>query len=128
MKQAYTSIKNAPEAVGPYSIAVATDNLIFTSGQLPIDVKTGEISGETPAEQAKYALDNLQTVIQSLGSDMENVIKVNVFITDMDSFGSINEVYAQYFKVNCPARSCVEVSKLPKGALVEIEAIALIKK
>ncbi len=127
MKQVYTSIKGAPEAVGPYSIAVSTDNLIFTSGQLPMDAKTGEILGETPAEQAKYALDNLQTIIQGLGSDLENVIKVTVFITDMDSFGSVNEVYAQYFKDNCPARSCVEVSKLPKGALVEIEAIVLKK-
>ena len=128
MKQVYKSVKNAPEAIGPYSAAVSAGNLLFTSGQLPIDVKTGEISGKTPAEQAKYALDNLQTIVQSLGSDLENVIKVTVYITDMDSFGSVNEVYGQYFKDNCPARSCVEVSKLPKGALVEIEAIALIKK
>jgi len=128
MKQVYTSIKGAPEAIGPYSIAVSTDNLVFTSGQLPIDVKTGEIAGATAGEQAKFALDNVQTIVQSLGSDLENVIKVNIFITDMDSFGEINEVYAGYFKENCPARSCVEVSKLPKGALVEIEAIALIKQ
>ncbi len=128
MKQVYTSVKGAPEAVGPYSVAVSADNLLFTSGQLPIDVNTGEISGTTHGEQAKFALDNLQTVVQSLGSDLENVIKVNIYITDMDSFGQVNEVYAQYFKDNCPARSCVEVSKLPKGALVEIEATALIKK
>ncbi len=127
MKQVYKSIENAPEAIGPYSVGVSVGNLLFTSGQLPIDVKTGEISGETPAEQAKYALDNLQTIVQSVGSDLEDVVKVTVFITDMDSFGSINEVYGQYFKDNCPARSCVEVSKLPKGALVEIEAIVFIK-
>ena len=128
MKQVYTKIEGAPEAVGPYSIAVVTGNLAFTSGQLPIDMKTGEIAGKTHAEQAKYALDNVQTIVKELGSDMENVVKVNIFITDMDSFAQVNEVYAQYFKADCPARSCVEVSKLPKGALVEIEAVALISK
>lgn len=126
MKKAYTKVDNAPEAVGPYSVAVSADNLLFTSGQLPIDVKSGEIAGKNAAEQAKVALDNVQTILQGLNSDLQNVIKVTVYLTDMDSFSQVNEVYAQYFKDKCPARSCVEVSRLPKGAQVEIEAIALI--
>lgn len=125
MKKVYTKVEGAPEAVGPYSVAVSADNLLFTSGQLPIDVRTGKIAGKTAAEQAKFALDNIQTILQGLNSDLENVIKVNIYLTDMDSFAQVNEVYSQYFKDKCPARSCVEVSKLPKDALVEIEVIAL---
>ena len=125
MKKVYTKVEGAPEAVGPYSVAVSADNLLFTSGQLPIDVRTGKIAGKTAAEQAKFALDNIQTILQGLNSDLENVIKVNIYLTDMDSFAQVNEVYSQYFKDRYPARSCVEVSKLPKDALVEIEAIAL---
>ncbi len=125
MKKVYTKVEGAPEAVGPYSVAVSADNLLFTSGQLPIDVRTGKIAGKTAAEQAKFALDNIQTILQGLNSDLENVIKVNIYLTDMDSFAQVNEVYSQYFKDRCPARSCVEVSKLPKDALVEIETIAL---
>ncbi len=125
MKKVYTKVEGAPGAVGPYSVAVSADNLLFISGQLPIDVQTGEIAGKTAAEQAKFALDNIQTILQGLNSDLENVIKVNIYLTDMDSFAQVNEVYSQYFKDRYPARSCVEVSKLPKDALVEIEAIAL---
>jgi 2-iminobutanoate/2-iminopropanoate deaminase len=128
MRKTFDSVEGAPEAVGPYSIAVSTGDTLYTSGQLPMDAGTGEIIGDTPAEQAKYALKNLKTIIEKLGSDMKNVIKVTIFLTDMGSFANVNEVYSTYFTENCPARSCVEVSNLPKGAQVEIEAIAQIIK
>ena len=128
MRKAFNSVEGAPGAVGPYSVAVSAGDMLFTSGQLPMDAKTGEILGETAVTQAKYALDNLKTVIEKLGSDMESVVKVTIYMTDIACFGEVNEVYAQYFKGSCPARSCVEVSNLPKGAQIEIEAIAQINK
>ncbi len=126
MRKAFTSVEGAPGAVGPYSVAVSSGNMLFTSGQLPIDIKTGEITGDTAVTQAKYALDNLKTIIEKLGSDMESVVKVTIYLTDITCFAEVNEVYAQYFKGSCPARSLVEVSNLPKGAQIEIEAIAMI--
>jgi len=128
MKETFGSVEGAPMAVGPYSIAVSAGNLLYTSGQLPIDVETGNIIGETAAIQAKYSLENLKTVIEKLGSDMKNVIKVTIFMTDIGCFSEVNDVYAEYFKESYPARSCVEVSNLPKGAQIEIEAIALMNK
>lgn len=128
MKKTFDSVEGAPKAVGPYSIAVSTGDLLYTSGQLPMDAGTGEIVGDTPAEQARYALENLKAIIEKLDSDMKNVIKITIFLTDMGSFSSVNEVYSTYFTENCPARSCVEVSNLPKGAQIEIEAIAQINK
>lgn len=125
MKQVFAGVEGAPEAIGPYSVAVANNDLIFTSGQLPIDTKTGTISGETAALQTKVAMDNLQAILLGVGSDLKNVLKVTIFLTDMSSFAEVNEVYSQYFKEQCPARTCVEVSGLPKGAYVEIEAVAL---
>ena len=125
MRKAFTSVEGAPGAVGPYSVAVSSGNMLFTSGQLPIDIKTGEITGDTAVAQAKYALDNLKTIIEKLGSDMESVVKVTIYLTDITCFTEVNEVYAQYFKGSCPARSLVEVSNLPKGAQIEIEAIAM---
>jgi 2-iminobutanoate/2-iminopropanoate deaminase len=126
IRKTFSSVEGAPSAVGPYSVAVSVGNLLFTSGQLPIDVKTGEITGETGATQAKYCLDNLKKVLEELGSDMASVIKVTIFLTDITCFGEVNEVYAQYFKESCPARSCVEVSNLPKGAQIEIEVVSMI--
>jgi len=125
MKKTFDKVEGAPSAVGPYSVAVSTGDMLYTSGQLPMDPVTGEIIGDTPADQARYSLENLKNVIENLGSKMENVVKVTIFITDMDSFAEINNVYSEFFLENCPARSCVEVSRLPKDALIEIEAIAL---
>ena len=125
MKKVFAKIEGAPEAIGPYSVAVSTGDLLFVSGQLSFDVKTGTIAGTTAAEQADVVMRNIQTILENLHSSLEHVVKTTIFLTDMDSFSEVNEVYGRYFKENCPARSCVEVSRLPKGALVEIETIAL---
>ena len=114
---------SAPAAVGPYSQAVETDNFVFASGQIALNPATGEMAEGIEA-QAHQALKNAQAVISASGAKWENVIKTTVFITNIDDFSKVNEIYATYFKQPYPARSCVEVSKLPKGALIEIEVIA----
>lgn len=114
---------SAPAAVGPYSQAVETDNFVFASGQIALNPATGEMAEGIEA-QAHQALKNAQAVIAASGAKWENVIKTTVFITNIDDFGKVNEIYATYFKQPYPARSCVEVSKLPKGALIEVEVIA----
>lgn len=121
-KQIHTD--RAPAAIGPYSQAVDLGELVFTSGQIPVDPATGAISGDI-AEQAHQCLKNLKAVLQAAGSGMDKVIKTTVFIADMNQFGTINGVYEQYFAQSYPARSCVEAAKLPKGVGIEIEAIAL---
>lgn len=115
--------KEAPSAVGPYSQAIELDNLVFASGQIAIDPKTGEVVEGLEA-QAHQVLKNAQAVIAASGAKWENVVKTTVFITNINDFAKVNEIYAQYFKQPYPARSCVEVGKLPKGALLEIEVIA----
>lgn len=118
--------EKAPAAVGPYSQAVIADNrIIFTSGQIPLDPKTGNVVGSDIATQAAQALKNLEAVVEEAGFHMKDIVKTTVFITDMAQFAVVNEVYAKFFVTEAPARSCVEVSKLPKGCLVEIEAIAV---
>lgn len=114
---------NAPGAVGPYSQAIEIDNLVFASGQIALDPATGEMAEGIEA-QAHQALKNAQAVINASGAKWENVIKTTVFITNIDDFAKVNKIYATYFTQPYPARSCVEVSKLPKGALIEIEVIA----
>ena len=114
---------SAPAAVGPYSQAVETDNFVFASGQIALNPATGEMAEGIEA-QAHQALKNAQAVIAASGAKWENVIKTTVFITNIDDFGKVNEIYATYFKQPYPVRSCVEVSKLPKGALIEVEVIA----
>lgn len=114
---------SAPAAVGPYSQAVETDNFVFASGQIALNPATGEMAEGIEA-QAHQALKNAQAVIAASGAKWENVIKTTVFITNIDDFGKVNKIYATYFKQPYPARSCVEVSKLPKGALIEVEVIA----
>lgn len=119
---------NSPKAIGPYSHAVVCGNLVYSSGQLPIDAATGNIVvGDVQVQTAK-ALENLKTVFIDCGTSLENVIKTTVYIKDMSQFSLINEVYAKYFTSNFPARTCIEVARLPKDALVEIEAIAIITK
>jgi 2-iminobutanoate/2-iminopropanoate deaminase len=116
--------KKAPTAIGPYSPALKVGNLIFASGQIPVDPKTGKmIEGEIEA-QARIALDNLKAVLEPYSIGLENVVKTTVFLKDMNNFTQVNKVYGEYFKDKFPARSCIEVSRLPKDAEIEIEAIA----
>lgn len=115
---------NAPAAIGPYSQAVCAGNFIYTSGQIPINPKTGTIPDRV-AEQARQALDNLKAVLEAAGAGMEDVIKTTVFIADMDDFAVVNDVYAAYFHADYPARSCIQAARLPKDVRIEIEAIAV---
>ncbi len=117
---------NAPSAIGPYSQGIVSGGLLFSSGQIPIDPATGNIVSGGSAEQARQALKNLKAVIEAGGSDMSKVIKTVVFIKNMDDFAAVNEVYAEFFTEPYPARSCVEVARLPKDVLVEVEAIATV--
>lgn len=116
--------EKAPGALGPYSQAVEIDNLVYTSGQLGIDPVTGEMPEGVEA-QAKLALENVKAILAEAGLEMSSIIKTLVFIKDMNDFGKVNTIYAQYINGSVlPARSCVEVAALPKGGLVEIEVIA----
>ena len=118
------STENAPAAIGPYSQAIEVNRMVYTSGVIPVVPCTGEIP-EGSKEQAKQALTNLSNLLEAAGTSMDNVIKTTVFIKEMDDFGTINEVYATFFKGDYPARSCVEVARLPKDVMLEIEAIAI---
>ena len=115
---------NAPAAVGPYSQALEVGPFVFASGQIPLDPSTGTITGETAAEQAEQVFTNIEAVLKEAGLEMKDVVKSTVFLTDLNDFGAVNEVYAKHFAKPYPARSCVEVSALPKGAKVECEVIA----
>ena len=114
---------DAPAAIGPYSQAVCVGNLIFTSGQIPLNPETGAIAGENITEQTHRVCRNLEAVLNAAGGSLKTAVKTVCFLSDMDDFTAFNEVYAQYFTEN-PARSCVAVNELPKGALVEVEVIA----
>ena len=118
------STDKAPAAIGPYSQAIEVNGLVYTSGVIPVNPATGEIVGSTAAEQADQAIGNLKNLVEAAGSSMDKVIKTVVFIKNMDDFGKINEVYGKYFPEPYPARPCVEVARLPKDVLIEIEAIA----
>ena len=122
MKMQIIETKNAPAAIGPYSQAIVMNGLVYTSGQIPIDTLTGTIE-----EQTAQAIKHLSAILDAAGSGLEHVIKTTCFLTDINNFAAFNEVYARLFPGR-PARSCVEVAALPKGALVEIEAIAEIKQ
>lgn len=115
---------NAPAAIGPYSQAVRAGDLVFVSGQLPINPETGEFAGNTASEQAAQSLKNIASILAAEGLTMANAVKLNVFLKDMNDFAAVNEVYASFFEGDYPARAAVEVARLPKDALVEIEAIA----
>lgn len=114
----------APSALGPYSQAVKAGDFIYVSGQTPIDPSTGEFAGNDIKTQTKQSLENIKAILESAGATLENVVKTNVFLSDMNNFTPMNEVYGTYFKTECPARAAVEVARLPKDAMVEIEAIA----
>jgi 2-iminobutanoate/2-iminopropanoate deaminase len=116
--------KKAPAAIGPYSPALKEGELIFTSGQIPIDPKTGEMTEGDIEAKTRMVLENLKAVLEPYSVGLENVIKTTIFLKDMNNFSRVNKVYGEYFKEKFPARSCVEVSHLPKDAEIEIEAIA----
>lgn len=117
------STDKAPAAIGPYSQAVVVGNLVFTSGQIPLDPETGAVVGETIEEQTHRVCKNLSAVLEAEGLTLENVVKTTCFLSDMANFAAFNGVYAEYF-TGKPARSCVAVRELPKGVLVEVEVIA----
>ena len=116
---------SAPAAIGPYSQAIIVGDLVFSSGQIPLVPETGVLAGDDIATQAHQAIKNLKAVLEAAGSSLDAVVKTTVFISDMKNFAEVNGIYSQYFTGDAPARSCVEVSALPKGALLEIEAVAL---
>ncbi|HEY2656387.1 MAG TPA: Rid family detoxifying hydrolase [Solirubrobacteraceae bacterium] len=113
----------APAAVGPYVHAVKAVGLLFCSGQIPLDPATGEIAGETPAEQARRCLQNLQAVCVAAGTSLDAAVKVTVYLTDMAAFADVNDVYATFFPREPPARVAIAVSELPRGVQVEIDAV-----
>ncbi len=116
----------APKAIGPYSQAIKVGNFIFISGQIPIDPNTGEIVEGDIKEQTKRVLENIKGILESISCSLNNIVKTTVFLKNLDDFSSMNEIYGIYFSENPPARSTVEVSRLPKGVNIEIEAIAVI--
>ncbi|MCR5104905.1 MAG: RidA family protein [Eubacterium sp.] len=118
------STDKAPAAIGPYSQAVKVGNLLFTSGMIPIDPATNTLVEGGIEIQAERALENVKALLEASGTSLGNVVKTVVFIKNMDDFAKVNEIYAKYFTENFPARSCVEVARLPKDVLIEIEAIA----
>lgn len=115
--------KNAPAAIGPYSQAIVSGNLLFTSGQIPLDPATGKTVGETVEEQTTQALKNLAALCEAAGSSLARIVKTTCYLTDMKDFAAFNAVYESFFPGK-PARSCVAVAALPKGVLVEVEAVA----
>jgi len=124
MSKQTINTQNAPAAIGPYSQGVKVGNLVFASGQLPINTQSGELVADIEGA-TKQSLDNLKAILESAGSSMDKVVKTVVFLRDMNDFAAMNAVYATYFPSNPPARSAVQAARLPKDAIVEIEAVAL---
>ena len=120
------STANAPAAIGPYSQAVKAGNLLFISGQIPLDPATGEVVEGDITVQTHRVLDNVKAILTEAGADFSNVVKTTVFLKDMNDFVPMNRVYAEYYAENCPARSAVQVGRLPKDVSVEIETIAFL--
>jgi reactive intermediate/imine deaminase len=123
MPKEIISTDNAPQAIGPYSQAVKTGNLIFISGQIPLDPKTGDIVDGSIEDQANQVLDNIKSICEAAGHGLEDIVKITIFLTDLGNFVTVNEVMKNYFKEPYPARATVEISGLPLGVNVEIEAI-----
>ena len=118
------STTNAPAAIGPYSQAIEANGFVFASGQIPVNQETGEIPEGIEA-QAEQVMKNVKNLLEAAGTSVDQVVKTGVFIKNMDDFATINGIYAKYFAKDCPARSCVEVARLPKDVLLEMEAIAV---
>lgn len=126
MEKIVVSTKKAPAAIGPYSQAIKFGKFVFASGQIPLNPETGELVDSDVKSAAKQSLENLKAVLEAAGTDLDNVVKTTVFLKDMNDFAAVNDVYAQYFVEKMPARSAIQIGKLPKDSLVEIEAIAVI--
>jgi len=126
MSNQVISTSSAPAALGPYSQAIKAGNTVYCSGQIPINPATGAIEAVTVEDQTRQAITNLKHVLEAAGGGLQSVVKTTVFISDMNDFAAVNGVYAELFGETKPARSCVEVSRLPKDVKIEIEAIALV--
>ena len=124
MSRSIVKISKAPTPIGPYSQAVSCGNMLFVSGQIPLDPESGELEINSFAEQCHRVLLNLQLILQAGGSGLDRVLKVTIYMKKLTQFGELNEIYAEYFDESKPARACVEVSDLPKGVAVEMDAIA----
>jgi len=125
MKKEVVFSDKAPAAVGAYSQGIKGNGFVFVSGQLPIDPATKKFPSNDVAQQAEQSIKNVIAVLKAAGTDYDQVVKSVVYLSDMNNFGTVNEVYSKYFKTDCPARSCFQVAKLPKDAKVEVEVIAL---
>lgn len=124
MKQVIQT-NNAPQAIGPYSQAIMANGTLYVSGQIPVVPATGTIVSDKVEDQARQVMENVKAVVEAAGLTLDDVVKTSVFIKNMDDFGTINAIYSEYFKTDCPARACVEVARLPKDVLLEMEAIAV---
>ena len=126
MANKIVSTENAPGAIGPYSQAVAAGDMLFCSGQIPIDPTTGSFVSDDIAEQTEQVLRNLNAVLESAGSGLDRVVKTTVFLSDMEDFAAMNEIYSKYFDANKPARATVQAARLPRDAKVEIDCVAVL--
>ena len=126
MSRKVIQTEKAPKAIGPYSQAIRTDFAVYTAGQVGMDPSTGNLVSNDIEEQTRQALQNLENVLQAAGSSISNVVKTTVFLQDMNDFAKMNSIYAEFFGENPPARSTIAVAGLPKGALVEIDVVALL--
>lgn len=124
MNKKVVSTRKSPSAIGPYSQAIRFDNLVFVSGQIPIDPKSGDILKDNIKEQTKQVLENLKNILEASGSSLQNVLRTTIYLTKIENYTMINETYAQYFESSPPARSTVQVSRLPRDVDIEIDAIA----
>ena len=122
MKRCFLTQKG-PKAIGPYSTAVIHNGVCYLSGMIPVDPATGELAGDTAEAQARQVFENILTVLEEMNAAPGDILKTTVFLTDLGDFGAVNAIYAEYFGPDYPARSCVQVSALPKGAKVEMEAV-----
>lgn len=127
MKKTIISTEKAPSALGPYSQGVKVGNLLFTSGQIPIDPKTGELVTEDIEKATEQVMENLKNILEEAGTNFKNVIKTTVLLRDINDFEKVNGIYGKYFVSEQPARSCFQVGKLPKDALLEVEVIAIVE-
>ena len=125
MDRVVVSTDKAPAAVGPYSQAIIAGDFVYTAGQLSLDPKTGELLGEGIGAQTRQTMENLKNVLEAAGTSLDRVVKTSIYLTDIGNFAEMNAVYAEFFPSDPPARSTVEIGPLPKGALVEIDAVAI---
>lgn len=123
MKQCFLT-RRGPKAIGPYSTAAILDGVCYLSGVIPVDPATGSLAADDTPGQARQVFENIKTVLEEMDFSMADILKTTVFLTDLTDFGAVNEIYAEYFGPDYPARSCVQVSALPKGARIEVEAVA----